>query len=57
MEFHVYSYINMDGPKYFDVGYQVINKNTTNGGMNEIGVLTGCVVESCSINYESGSDV
>ena len=57
MEFHVYSYINMDGPKYFDVGYQQVNENTTNGGLNEIGVLTGCVIDSCSINYESGSDV
>lgn len=57
MEFHVYSYINMDGPKYFDVGYQQVNENTTNGGLNEIGVLVGCVIESVSINYESGSDV
>lgn len=57
MEFHVYSYVNMDGPKYFDMGYQKVNENTTNGGLNEIGLLVGCVIDSFSINYESGSDV
>lgn len=56
MEYHVYQYINMDGPVYFDVGYSQINKNTTNGQLNEIGVLLGCVIESVSLNYESGSD-
>jgi hypothetical protein len=56
MEYHVYQYINMDGPVYFDIGYSQINKNTTNGQLNEIGVLLGCVIESVSLNYESGSD-
>ena len=56
MVYKVYSYINMDGPVYFDVGYSQINKNTTNGQENEIGVLLGCVIESVSLNYESGSD-
>lgn len=56
MSFVVFSYINMDGPKYFDMGYQVINSNTTNGGLNELGLLVGCVIDSASINYESGSD-
>lgn len=56
MNYVVYSYINMDGPKYFDMGYQLINENTTYGGLNELGVLVGCVIDSVSINYESGSD-
>lgn len=56
MEFHVYAYMNMDGPRYFDLGYVQVNENTTNGGLNEAGVLLGCIVESISLNYESGSD-
>lgn len=56
MTFKVYCYVNMDGPKYMDIGYQLINNNTTNGGMNELGLLVGCVIDSASINYESGSD-
>lgn len=56
MEYHVNQYTNMDGPKYFDIGYSQINENTTNGSYNEIGVLLGCVIDSFSINYESGSD-
>lgn len=56
MEFHVYAYMNMDGPRYFDLGYVQVNENTTNGGLNEAGVLLGCIIESVSLNYESGSD-
>lgn len=52
----VFYYVNLDGPKYFDIGYEQINKNTTFGGKNEIGVLLGCVIENFSISYESGSD-
>lgn len=57
MEFHVFAYINLDGPEYFDIGYAQINENTTNGGLNEYGVLLGCAIESISLNYESGSDM
>lgn len=56
MTFAIYSYVNLDGPKYFDIGYQQINQNTTYGGLNELGLLVGCVIDSASINYESGSD-
>lgn len=52
----VFYYVNLDGPKYFDIGYEQINKNTTFGGKNELGVLLGCVIENFSISYESGSD-
>lgn len=57
IKYTIYQYANMDGPKYFDIGYQLINENTTFGSaLNELGVLVGCVIDSVSINYESGSD-
>lgn len=52
----VYYYVNLDGPKYFDIAYEQVNENTTFGGLNEIGVLLGCVITNFSISYESGSD-
>ena len=56
MTIQVHYYVNLDGPMYFDIGYEQINKNTTFGGENEIGVLFGCVVDNFNISYESGSD-
>lgn len=56
MKIQVHYYVNLDGPMYFDIGYEQINKNTTFGGKNEIGVLLGCVVDNFNISYESGSD-
>ena len=52
----VFSYINLDGPMYFDIAYEQINSNTTFGAENEIGLLCGCVIDNFSISYESGSD-
>lgn len=52
----VFSYTNLDGPMYFDIAYEQINKNTTFGAQNEIGLLMGCVIDNFSISYESGSD-
>lgn len=52
----VFSYVNLDGPMYFDIAYEQINKNTTFGAQNEIGLLMGCVIDNFSISYESGSD-
>ena len=51
-------YINLDGPKYFDIGYEQVNENTSYGANkgNEIGVLCGCVIDNFSISYESGGD-
>lgn len=51
-------YVNLDGPKYFDIAYQQVNENTTSGkgNGNELGVLCGCVIDSFSISYESGGD-
>lgn len=52
----VFSYVNLDGPMYFDIAYEQINANTTFGAENEIGLLCGCVIDNFSISYESGSD-
>lgn len=52
----VFSYVNLDGPMYFDIAYEQINSNTTFGAENEIGLLCGCVIDNFSISYESGSD-
>lgn len=52
----IYYYVNLDGPRYFDIAYEQVNENTTFGGLNEIGVLLGCVITNFSISYESGSD-
>ena len=56
MNINVYTYVNLDGPRYFDLGYEIINSNTTFGGLNEYGVITGCMIDSFTITQESGSD-
>lgn len=56
----LFGYKNLTGPKYFDFGYQKINSHasgvTRYDGHNEMGVIVGCIVESASMSYESGSD-
>lgn len=56
----LFGYTNLTGPKYFDIGYQKINSHASGvaqyDGLDEIGVLVGCVIDSASISYESGSD-
>lgn len=56
----LFGYKNLTGPKYFDIGYQKINSHASGvaqyDGLDEIGVLVGCVIDSASISYESGSD-
>ena len=56
----LFGYTNLTGPKYFDIGYQKINSHASGvaqyDGLDEIGVLVGCVIDSASIAYESGSD-
>ena len=56
----LFGYTNLTGPKYFDIGYQKINSHASGvgkyDGLDEIGVLIGCVIDSASISYESGSD-
>ena len=56
----LFGYKNLTGPKYFDIGYQKINSHASGvaqyDGLDEIGVLVGCVIDSASIAYESGSD-
>lgn len=57
MNIYVFTYVNLDGPRYFDLGYEIINKgDTVYGGLNEYGVLTGCMIDSFTITQESGSD-
>lgn len=57
---NLFGYANLTGPKYFDIGYQKINSHASGvnkyDGLDEIGVLVGCVIDSASISYESGSD-
>jgi hypothetical protein len=56
----LFGYTNLTGPKYFDIGYQKINSHASGvgkyDGLDEVGVLLGCVIDSASISYESGSD-
>lgn len=56
MEIMVNYYVNLDGPRYFDIGYQQVNRNTAYGGADEVGVLCGCVIDSFTISYETGGD-
>ena len=57
---NLFGYATLTGPKYFDIGYQKINSHASGvnkyDGLDEIGVLVGCVIDSASISYESGSD-
>lgn len=59
-QINLFGYNNLEGPKYFDMGYQKINAHASGvskyDGNNEIGVLLGCIVNSASISYDSGSD-
>lgn len=40
----------------FDIGTVKNNKHTQNGGMDEIGILCGCMLTSGSLSYEAGGD-
>lgn len=56
----LFGYTNLQGPKYFDIGYQKINAHASGvssyDGNNEFGCLCGCIINSASISYDSGSD-
>lgn len=56
----LFGYTNLQGPKYFDIGYQKINAHASGvsqyDGKNEFGCLCGCIINSASISYDSGSD-
>lgn len=56
----LFGYTNLQGPKYFDIGYQKINAHASGvsqyDGKNEFGCLCGCIINSASITYDSGSD-
>ena len=56
----LFGYTNLQGPKYFDIGYQKINAHASGvsqyDGKNEFGCLCGCIINSASVSYDSGSD-
>lgn len=53
----IYHYKNLNGPKTFDIAYIQANSTTNSyAGKNEWHILTGCAVNTLTINYELSSD-
>lgn len=58
---NLFGYTRLQGPKYFDIGYQKINAHASgvskyDSTLNEMGILVGCIIDSIQLGYESGSD-